>query len=302
MQPQNSSHPLLQADLRPVIEQKASAHWGQEWQVKTFEDLVDLASHPCAILSNGTKAIFVKLSTAANGLDQFQLELAGLQYLALQAGVLIPSPIGIVAMEKQVLLMLEAAPTIERDALQWRQIGQTLARIHQVKGNFCGFNQQGYFGPLYQDNRPTSDWLTFYVERRLWPRLMGAIESGHLPTQAIRQVEQLIFRIPQLDIPEVVPVLLHGDAQQNNFISTPHGAMVIDPAIHFGNPEMDLAYIDYFQAVPEAVFQGYQDVLPIAPGFHDRKELWRVSAYLAAVTVEGPVHLDKLTRAVKAYL
>ena len=100
----------------------------------------------------------------------------------------------------------------------------------------------------------------------------------------------------------MVPTLLHGDAQQNNFVSTEVGAVVIDPAVYYGNPEMDLAFVDYFQPVPDDVFDGDQDERPIDPGFLARRDLWRVWGYLAAVTVEGPVHLDKLTGALRTYV
>lgn len=146
------------------------------------------------------------------------------------------------------------------------------------------------------------DWLSFFVERRLWPRLVGAIDSGNLPTETIRQLEKLILRLPELSIPEAVPTLLHGDAQQNNFISTVRGAMVIDPAAYFGHPEMDLAYIDYFQPVPEDVFLGYQEVLPIDPGFDERRDIWRIPGYLAVIEVEGASFLDRLTGALMKYI
>jgi protein-ribulosamine 3-kinase len=293
---------LLNDPLRLPVERPVSAHLGREWRVKDFSDMHDFASHPSAVLSDGAYAVFVKFSEAAHGLDQFEVELAGLRYLSEHAGVLIPSPIGMTPVENGAIMVLEAAQTVERTPRQWRQIGQALSRIHRVKGERCGFEKQGYFGPLFQDNRPMPDWLAFYTERRLWPRLVGAIDSGSLPTSVIRQVEQLIARLPRLSIPEVVPSLLHGDAQKNNFISTSVGAMVIDPAVYYGNPEIDLAYIDYFEPVPEDVFVGYQEELPIDPGFSQRRELWRVSGYLAAVQVEGTVHLSKLTNAIQQYL
>lgn len=199
-------------------------------------------------------------------------------------------------------MILEAIETIDRTPIQWRQIGQTLARIHRVKGNAYGLETHCYFGPLYQDNRPMSNWSTFYAERRLFPRMIGAINAGHMPTTAIQQVERLISRLPNLCGPEVAPTLLHGDAQQNNFISTAAGSVVIDPAVYYGHREMDLAYIDYFQPVPEDVFLGYQEELPIDPGFHERRDLWRVYGYLAAVEVEGAVYLGKLLDAVQQYL
>ncbi|RPI34356.1 MAG: hypothetical protein EHM70_03100, partial [Chloroflexota bacterium] len=76
----------------------------------------------------------------------------------------------------------------------------------------------------------------------------------------------------------------------------------IDPAVYYGNPEMDLAFIDYFHPVPEDVFMGYQELMPIDPGFNERRDLWRVPACLAVVTVEGAGHLDKLINAIRKYL
>jgi len=245
--------------------------------------------------------VFVKLSEAANGLDQFDIELAGLRFLSEHTGVLTPTPIGNVLVDGGVIMVLEAANTVDRAPRQWRDIGRALARIHLIKGKFYGFTAQGYFGPLYQDNRPMDDWMTFYTERRLWPYLIEAINSGNLPTAVIRQVEKLILNLPNLGIPESMPTLLHGDAQQNNFISTEKGAMVIDPAIYYGNPEIDLAYIDYFQPVPEDVFWGYQEVLPIDPGFQNRRDLWRISGYLACVTVGGSGYLKLLTNAIQKF-
>jgi protein-ribulosamine 3-kinase len=49
---------------------------------------------------------------------------------------------------------------------------------------------------------------------------------------------------------------------------------------------MDLAMVDFFQSVPADVLHTYRDTTPIAPGFADRKELLRLYAYLAVVTVD----------------
>ncbi len=299
---QHPSSRLLDDPLRIPVEQLVSRHHEQPWRVKTFSDMNDFASHPSAILSDGTTAVFAKLSEALHGLDQFEVELAGLRYLTERAGVLTPTAIGIVAVPDGVILVLEAVQPVERTEREWRDIGRALARIHQTKWDRCGFERQGYFGPLYQDNRPMRDWLTFYAERRLWPNLMGAINSGHLPTATIQQVEKLIARLPHMGIPEVAPALLHGDAQQNNFVSTPAGAVVIDPALHYGHPEYDLALVDYFQPVPAALFDGYREIAPIDPGFSQRRDLWRMSAYLGLVAVAGAEYLHLLTAALKQYV
>ncbi|NLG99577.1 MAG: fructosamine kinase family protein [Chloroflexi bacterium] len=303
LQLQSPSGRLLKDAYRVPVEQLVSDHYGLNWRVKAFSDMDEYASHPSAILSDGNISVFVKLSEAANGLDQFQVELEGLRLLSRLAGVLIPAPIGIVTAEGGAVLVLEALQAQERTPRHWRDIGRALGQIHLVKGARFGLEKQGYFGSLFQDNRPMHNWLEFFAERRLWPRLMGAIDAGILPTDVIRQVEKLIARLPAIEIPETAPALLHGDAQQNNFISTEGGAAIIDPAVYYGHPEMDLAHVDFFQAVPDDVFAGYREILPIEPGFAERRELWRIPAYLAVVTVSGEaVYLEKLVSALRAYL
>ncbi len=294
--------PLLADSPRQSIERLVSEYIGKKWAVKQFRDMNDFSSHPSAIFSGDTYSVFVKLSKAANGLEQFEVELAGLRMLSELAGVSTPTPIGNVPVEDGIIMVLEAVETSERTPRHWRDIGRTIARIHQVKGTQYGLETNGYFGPLYQDNRPLDDWPTFYTERRLWPRLIGAINAGHMPTSAIRDVEKLIQRLPNLCGPETPPTLLHGDAQQNNFISTEEGAVVIDPAVYYGNPEIDLAFVDYFQPTPNDVFIGYQEVLPIDPSFSERRDLWRIYGYLAIVEVEGQSFLDQLMKAVRKYL
>ncbi len=183
---------LLEDSFRLPIEEMVSNYRGQKWIVKEFRDMNEFSSHPSAILSDGSYSVFVKLSTALNGLEQFEIELAGLRLLATLAGSLIPTPIGNVVVEAGVIMILEGVTAIERAPKQWRDIGRSLARIHQIKGKQFGLDTHSYFGPLYQDNRPMNDWSSFYAERRLFPRFMGAINAGNMPTDSIRQVEKLI--------------------------------------------------------------------------------------------------------------
>jgi protein-ribulosamine 3-kinase len=301
-QAQWPSNKLLSDSCRVPVEQAVSQYLGRKWQVRDVRDFADFASHPALIMSDGLFAVFAKLSEATNGLEQFQLEQAGLKLLTERSGVLTPTSINNIAVEGGWIMLLEAVQAVDKTSHHWRQYGQTLARIHRIKGTEFGLESPSYFGPLYQDNRPISDWPTFYAERRLRPWLKAAVDSGNMPSSAIKQVEMLISRLPDLCGPKVPPTLLHGDAQQNNFISTEKGTVVIDPAVYYGHPEIDLALIDYFQPVPDDVFDGYQEEMAIAPGFSERRDLWRVGAYLAAVTVEGGVHLTKLTDAVQKYL
>lgn len=299
MKAKSNDHILLSPDFRSTIENTVSSHLGKPWLITFTKNLNDRACHPAAILSDGKTPVFVKLSQSLNGLEQFQIEQNGLARLTALAGVQIPTIIAVKSVFGGYLMIMEAVQEIKRTPLAWRQIGYTLAEIHKIKGESCGHDTQGYIGPWYQDNRLIKQWSTFFAERRLWPALSRASDSGHLTGSMIRELENILKHLPELCGPEPIPTLLHGDAQQNNYISTPNGTVVIDPAVCYGHPEFDLAMIDYFQPVPDDVFAAYKEIHPIQPGFETRKHLWRLYGYLAAVTIEGRGHLPLLSNALK---
>ena len=294
--------PFAAATLRAPLEALVSRYVGGRWTIRRARDMTDFASHPCAILSDGRFDVFAKLSHAADGAHLFAVETAGLRDLTERAGIVVPTPIGIVQTNDAALLVLEAVQAVERKEREWRAIGRTLARIHRVKSDRFGLERDGFFGSLPQSNRPAADWITFFGERRLRAMQEVARAAGHLPLEVDRAVERLIERLPLLCGEEVVPALLHGDAQQNNFISSAAGAVAVDPAVYFGHPEVDLAYVDYFEPVAPALFAGYQEEETIDPGFWERRELWRIWGHLAVVAVGEASYLDKLTAALKRYL
>jgi protein-ribulosamine 3-kinase len=293
---------LLSDALRIPLEQHVSAYLGRAWQVIDVQDKRDEASHPAAILSDETFSVFVKLGQGDLASDQFKQELAGLRFLSERSGVLTPAGIGIVQVEGAVLLILEAVQVVERERLHWRQIGQALARIHSIKSDRYGFASHCYWGSLYQDNTPLVDWVDFYRQRRLAPRLRAAVDSGHLPLDVVPQVEKLSSQLDRLCGPKVEPSLLHGDAHQNNFLSTAKGPVLIDPAVYYGHPEIDLAFVDFFAPVSDELFQGYQEIGSLEAGFMERRDLWRTPAWLAMVEVDGPQHLEQLMAALRNYV
>lgn len=132
-----------------------------------------------------------------------------------------------------------------------------------------------------------STWAAFYAERRVEPNLRAAVDAGHLPLALAAAATRLVGTIAECSGPEPEPTLLHGDAQQNNIVITPVGPALIDASPYFGHPEIDLAMVDIFEPVPDALFAGYRERATIDDGFDGRRELWRVFAYLAVIAVDG---------------
>ena len=81
------AHALLGAPVLATIERVASAHRGRRWVSEGFTSLDNRASHPCGILHGTPFSVFAKLGMAADALEQFTAELAGLRLLRQAAQV-----------------------------------------------------------------------------------------------------------------------------------------------------------------------------------------------------------------------
>jgi fructosamine-3-kinase len=314
------THPLLDPVIMRAVEHAAAGHLGHPWAHGGFTDLNHRGSHPCGIFTGTPVSLFAKLDSSPPAQERFTAELRGLSLIRSRAAVSTPVPVadGIVATSAGTLLLYEALPErgdASRQAADSRTpgdyaaIGAALAALHQVRGEVFGLAEfDGFFGPLPQINRPTEagHWADFYAHRRVLPMLRLAVDSGYLPGELARGTERVTARLPALCGPEPEPTLLHGDAQQNNFITTPDGAAVIDVAPYFGHPEADLALVDYFSPVHPALVRAYEEIAPLDPGFAGRRELWRLHAYLAVIAVDGAgvfgrSFLPRLTAAVRQY-
>jgi fructosamine-3-kinase len=284
-------HPLLDPDVVAAVEAAAARHRGRRWTAAGF---ADRASHPCGIFGGSPFAVFAKLDPAPGGAGRLTAELRGLRLIAERARAAVPVPVagGTAVTAAGALLLTEALPerTGPRGAGDDAAIGRALATLHQARGQAFGLAEfDGFFGSLPQSNRPAASgrWAGFYAERRLLPMLALAAGSGHLPAPFARGTERLAARLESLAGPEPVPALLHGDAQQNNFLSTAAGAVLIDTAPYYGHPEADLALVDYVAPVGPALVRAYADISPVDAGFAGRRELWRLHAYLAVIAADG---------------
>lgn len=308
------THPLLQAAVRRAIEREVSAHLGRSWQIREVIDCGERASHPALILRGDRLAVFAKLATGRQAQEQAGLEVAGLEMIRDVSGVAVPPMIdtGMIELDdhRAVLLFeaLDERVPEHRTLADWRSIGRTLGALHTCTATDFGGPLPGFFGPLRQDNQPvpSGSWIDFYAQRRVLPWLRTARNAGSIDDVTTRRVEQLLERLGELAGPEPRPALLHGDAQHHNFVSTDAGAVVIDAAPSYGHPEVDLALLDYFSPIPADTFSAYAEICPLDAGFIERRELWRIFAYLGVLTVDattpfGARFLPRLDAALARY-
>jgi fructosamine-3-kinase len=73
------------------------------------------------------------------------------------------------------------------------------------------------------------------------------------------------------------PSLVHGDLWSGNVAVTVAGEPVIlDPAVYYGDREVDLAMTELFGGFPAAFYRGYNRALPLKEGYQQRKTIYNL--------------------------
>lgn len=178
-----------------------------------------------------------------------------------------------------------------------------IAALHSVAGPNFGLHRDTLIGGLPQPNPLTTTWIDFFREQRLLYMAREAAFSGRLPTSFLHRVERLAVQLDaRLTEPEK-PALLHGDLWSGNILSDGDRiAAFIDPAIYYGHPEIELAFITLFNAFDEPFFRRYAELRPIADGFfEERRDLYNLYPLLVHVRLFGGSYVGAVERILRRF-
>jgi fructosamine-3-kinase len=172
--------------------------------------------------------------------------------------------------------------------------GESLAKLHAVSNQEFGLEFDTLIGGLHQPNPLTSSWIEFFRRHRLEYMAGLAREAGRLPDSIWKRLLRLAESLEEwLEEPES-PSLLHGDIWSGNVLTRgDRVAAFVDPAIYYGHPEIELAFITLFGTFGEAFFRRYQEDREIRPGFFERRrDLYNLYPLLVHVRLFGGGYLS----------
>ena len=215
---------------------------------------------------------FCKINEAARFPCMFEQEKKGLELLA-GAGMKVPKVIGTCIEKDQQILILDWIDQGIRSRQFWQAFGQQLAALHSVQGPYAGLEEDNYMGALRQSNTVTSEWISFFIHHRLEPQTKLAYNNKLLQPKHINQFENLYKKLPEV-FPENTLCLLHGDLWSGNFLcDNTANPVLIDPAVYYGYPGMDLAMTTLFGGFDSLFYDVYNHHLPFSTNHRQQWEI-----------------------------
>lgn len=170
-----------------------------------------------------------------------------------------------------------------------RALAETLAALHANTAKEYGHGYDVMIGGLPQINERFTSWIDFFRWKRLDVASWLAMRAGHVSPDLNERLWRLGERLREWLQEPAQPALLHGDLWIGNVLCRDgHAVALIDPAIAYGHPEIELAFTQLFGGFPPAFMRRYVEINPPPPGFHEqRRALYQLYPLLVHAALFG---------------
>ncbi|EKV32880.1 Ribulosamine/erythrulosamine 3-kinase [Caenispirillum salinarum AK4] len=253
-----------------------------------------------AELEDGAAPVVVKVADDAGG----GLDIEGwmLRYLADTSRLPVP---GVLHAEAGLLVMEEIqAGGGGISASCQEHAADLLADLHSVTWDAFGLERDTLIGGLHQPNPREASWRTFFRDHRLLYMADESHRAGRLPADVRRKVDTLAGRLDDWIEEPDAPALIHGDMWTGNVLCD--GGRIagfIDPAIYYGDAEIELAFSTLFGTFGEPFFRRYQEKRPLRPGFFEaRRDLYNLYPLLVHVRLFGGSYVGSVSRTLDRFV
>ena len=245
-----------------------------------------------AHLADG-RCVFVKSNREAPT-GMFEAEARGLAWLGQARALRVPEVIA----QGANFLVLECIRPGRRQPDFDERLGRGLAALHRAGAPSFGLDHDNFIGRLAQANHPLATWAEFYRERRLLPQLRLAVDSRRTSAAMRRGFDQLLARLDEIVGPPEPPARLHGDLWSGNAMADEQGLpCLIDPAVHGGHREVDLAMMRLFGGFGPRVFAAYDEIFPLPPGHEERVPIYQLYFLMVHVNLFGGSYVASVEHA-----
>ncbi len=245
---------------------------------------------------NGEKYFVKKYSNSKINLA----EANGLNEIAKSKAIRVPKVIFV----NDEFLILEFIDSKSKVKNFSETLGRQFAEMHRFTSDKFGFFEDNFCGSTPQKNLPKNEnWSEFYFENRLKYQFNLAENNGFANLELRKEfsnIEKSISKI--LDGSENIPSLLHGDLWSGNFISDENGnPCLIDPAVYYGNREVDLAMTKLFGGFDSNFYSAYNEEFPLVQNWQYRENIYKLYHVFNHLNLFGMGYFSQTLSLMKSY-
>lgn len=253
------------------------------------------------LAGSGGSSHFLKLNSAKKFPQLFHLEKDGLNCLSSAGCIRTPAVRGNGIYNDWQFLVLEWIEEGERTKSFWERFGRKLAELHQSTNDKFGYETNNYMGALMQKNAFKKSWMDFFIECRVRPQIVLAIEKGNLQAGAMDAMERMKKRLGEIFAVEP-PSLIHGDLWSGNYIcDRKEEPVLIDPAIYFGHRSMDLGMTTLFGGFDSVFYSSYNHYFPLPANYMEQWEVCNLYPLLIHLNLFGTSYRSAVMEVLKKY-
>ncbi|HEX5151862.1 MAG TPA: fructosamine kinase family protein [Parafilimonas sp.] len=296
------------------IARRLSEHFNEPVQITHRQQVFGGDTNHTFHLKTSIGSFFLKLN---NGhlKDMFEREFEGLQLLYQTNTIKIPQPVlygsfsenalpaktGIHSKQQQIFLITEYIQKGSPSKNFWQIFAHQITGLHKHSNDQFGLSTNNYIGSLPQQNGSCNSWAEFYATQRIMPLMQLSFNQNKCSKKDLLSAESLCGRLPGL-FPAEQPALLHGDLWAGNFMSGDNGEPIIyDPAVYYGNREMDIAMSLLFGGFDKSFYTHYNEVFPLQPGWEQRTRLCQLYPLLVHLVLFGGHYYNSVLDIINGY-
>jgi fructosamine-3-kinase len=248
-------------------------------------------------LSDGQRDFFVKTNDS-HRLEMFIAEAIALKQIYETNTIRVPQPICWGIAGNAAYLVMEKLELGGRQ--DWEAMGRNLAAMHRVTSDRgFGWERDNTIGATPQINHWTDRWIDFWIEYRLAFQIRLAKRQGwrcDIPEEKIYKLIPSFFRDYQPS-----SAMVHGDLWGGNAAFSNGEPVIFDPALYFGDREVDLAMTELFGGFPAQFYRAYQADYPLDAGYQQRKTLYNLYHILNHYNLFGGSYGSQANRMIASF-